>query len=104
MPKKRLRPDTIPEIARRLRLLRMAVTSSQAEFCRRAGISTQLWNNYERGLSRIGIDTAISLQRKFAVPLDWIYLGIEAQLPNAIARKIEELESEEPEEPIRANG
>jgi transcriptional regulator with XRE-family HTH domain len=97
MSRKRVRPDTIPEIARRLRLLRMAVADSQAEFCRRAGISTQSWNNYERALGRINVDTAMALQRRFGVSLDWIYLGSEAsieQLPKGLAEKMERIERE----------
>jgi DNA-binding XRE family transcriptional regulator len=90
---RRVRADTIPHIARRLRLLRVAIEGddlgAQARFCRTAGITTQAWNNYEKERGgRIGLDTAIKLVSTYHVTLDWIYFGNESFMPHALVEKI----------------
>lgn len=63
--------DKTPHIAvtSRLVLLRQWQADSAAEFCRKAGISTSAWNNYETGDRRINVDTAITLCDRFGVRL-----------------------------------
>lgn len=68
-------------ISERLRLTREALGLSQVELCRRTGISTTTWNNYEKGINRISLDEAFKLKRRLSVSLDWIYFGDEAMLP-----------------------
>ena len=75
MPRPAPYPTSLPEMAERLRVLRIATSSNQTEFCHRVGMTTGAWNNYERGCSRIGIDAAMRLREKLRVPLDWIYFG-----------------------------
>lgn len=71
-------------VTHRLVLLRHWQAESAAEFCRKAGISTSAWNNYETGDRRINVDTAILLCERFGVTLDWIYRGRIAGLPHEL--------------------
>ena len=75
MPRPAPYPTSLPEIAERLRALRIATSANQTEFCRRVGMTTGAWNNYERGRAQIGVDAAMRLREKLRVPLDWIYFG-----------------------------
>jgi hypothetical protein len=89
-------PKSVPEIAQRLRLLRQALASSQAEFCRRmSDFPVKTWNNYEVVAGRISIDAAIVLVRTFGVTLDWIYLGDAAMMPHHLMQKIAEVAAAE---------
>lgn len=72
-------------MAERLRLTREAMGWSQAELCRRSGISPQIWNNAETGDNRISVDEAIKLCRTTGVTLDWIYRGSRVLLPAVIS-------------------
>lgn len=96
--RKRIKEDTVPEISRRVRLLRIAIAGddlgAQARFARQAGFTTAAWNNYEKG-SRIGIDAALKLVQTFYVTLDWIYIGNAAFMPHDLMQKIRKLEEEE---------
>ncbi len=81
-------PTGVAEVAARLQLTREALKLSQAELCRRTGISTQAWNNAETADNRIAIDEAIKLCRYSGVTLDWIYRGVRAFLPATIVEEI----------------
>jgi transcriptional regulator with XRE-family HTH domain len=83
--------DSSNEIGHRLRFTREALGLSQAELCRRTGISPAAWNNAETGDNRIGIDNAMSLCRATGVTLDWIFLGHRGGLPQKLAVDIERL-------------
>lgn len=96
------RPDSIPAIAQRLRLLRLAFgvvqgyerQISQSEMARRCGLGTvQAWHNAEAALNRIGIDSAILVCRATGASLDYIYLGNTSVLPRALAVEIEKAAS-----------
>src|SRR5262245_65016276 len=89
MPPKR--PDNPYEIGDRLRLTRQALGLSQAELCRRTGISPAAWNNAETGDNRIGIDNAMSLCKATGATLDWIFMGHRGGLPQKLAVDIERL-------------
>lgn len=93
--RKRLDPESVPAIARRLQLLRQAVSGSQAELCARLGFNRTTWNTYETARGRISVDFAMALHREFGVPLDWIYMGISAMLPTRIRDRIRDIEAEE---------
>lgn len=93
-------PDSIEAIGRRLRMIRLAYSSlqgrpdmAQIEFCRRAKIGAQAWNNCETGRNRIGLDAAKRVRALTGASLDYIYLGEKSLLPLALAREIERLES-----------
>lgn len=84
-------PTGLADVQARLKVTREALKLSQAELCRRTGISTQSWNNAETGDERISVDNAIKLCRHSGVTLDWVYRGIPALLPADIAKKIQAL-------------
>lgn len=65
----------LDEIAERLRWTREALGVNQAEIARRAKLSPQQWNNYEKGRQRIALDEALKLCTATGVTLDWIYRG-----------------------------
>ena len=75
----------------RLRLTREALGLSQAELCRRTGITPAAWNNAETGDNRLGIDNALSLCRATGVTLDWLFQGHRGGLPQKLAVDIERL-------------
>lgn len=78
---RRIDPKTVPGIAARLKLLRIAMcgdeTGAQAEFCRQTDVSPANWCMWEngRGGARIGLDSALKLVERWNVTLDWLYLG-----------------------------
>ena len=88
---------TVPEetsriaIGERLRLTRMALGLSQAEFCRGAELETNTYNQYEKGRNQIRLDMAIRLVRAYRITLDWIYLGDPSNIPSGIHDKIRAL-------------
>ncbi len=90
-------PSTFPEIGRRLRLLRMALTpaSNPAAFARQVGLTRTAWMRCEIGAARLGLTTALALRQKFGVSLDWIYAGDESILPQHLMLRIAELEQTE---------
>jgi transcriptional regulator with XRE-family HTH domain len=99
--RKRIQEHAVPQIAQRLRLLRMALAPSQAEFCRLMGFPVMTWNTYETGKGRISIDSAIKLVQRFGVTLDWIYLGNVALMPNYLVDAIAAAKELSPAKPRR---
>lgn len=95
---KRLDPKTLPEIARRMRLLRQTtrwegdqdngVPLSVAEFAKETGIARTMWHNIEAGFSRIGVDAAMKLCDRFHLTLDWIFRGDERFLTKSFVDKL----------------
>lgn len=80
--------STTKDVSERLRQLRAALGLNQAQLCRRSGIETNAWNNYEKSRNRISVDHAIKLKRTFGVTLDWIYHGDLSGVRSDIAEKI----------------
>ena len=93
---KRVNPFAVPEIAWRLRLLRVAVADNITDLCARSGITRSAWSNYENGSSRIGVDAAMKLCDTYGVSLDWIYRGQDAMLPHGLAKRLQEVAETEP--------
>lgn len=83
------RPEALPAIAARLRLLRATTGLSQQKFAARVGLGYQQWGNFEAAHGRIGIDAALTLCRAMPVTLDWIYRGIEDGLKVGLWREME---------------
>jgi len=80
---------SVPEVARRMRALRMATAGdSQADFCRRVGIAQNTWNQYEKGRGRPNLETAALLRDKLGVTLDWVYLADSSGLPTRLVQEI----------------
>lgn len=80
--------STTKDVSERVRQLRAALGISQAQLCRRAGIETNAWNNYEKGRNRISVDHAIKVKRAFGVTLDWLYHGDLGGVRSDIAEKL----------------
>lgn len=91
-------PHSKEAVAYRLRLARAALGLSQAEFCRRTGIATNTWNNYEKGLNRISLEEAFKVVNATGISLDYIYRGVEALLPSQIADNMRKIRLEQDEE------
>ena len=99
------RNDNRNAIAKRLWLTRIAYGRvqgrdkdiSQTDFCDLVGLPLRLWNNGERGASRLGLDSAIQVVERTGVDLDWLYLGRKDGLPSKLAIEISNLEKEERE-------
>lgn len=86
-------PESIPEIAKRLRAVRMALGLSQAEISRRIGAQPTQWGNWEKARARIRVDEAMALKKRFGIPTDWIYLGDDRSMPYDLMRAIEAQEA-----------
>lgn len=91
---KRVDPASIPEIARRLRLLRKAVALNATELAATTGITRAAWSNYETAQARIGVDAAMKLCRAYGVTLDWIYFGDDEFLRAHLFKRIKAVEAE----------
>jgi transcriptional regulator with XRE-family HTH domain len=64
-----------PAIAERLTLTRLAISLTQAEFARRAGIGYTTYNNYELEVRVIPYSSAAKLCEAYRITMDWIYRG-----------------------------
>lgn len=62
-------------IGRRLELTRQVFGLAQNDFCERARIAANTYNQYERGKKRPTIENAIALCEAYDLTLDWIYRG-----------------------------
>ncbi|WP_420846830.1 helix-turn-helix domain-containing protein [Microvirga tunisiensis] len=87
---KRANPAAVPEIARRLRLLRRAVADSITDLSIQTGITRSVWSNHENGQSRIGVDAAMKLCERYHAPsIGFIEVSTPCShtaLPNACKR------------------
>jgi transcriptional regulator with XRE-family HTH domain len=82
---------SIRAIGHRLLLTRQAVGLGQSEFCARAKIKPNTYNQYEKGRFRPTIDNAIALCETYNLTLDWIYRGNAAGLRYDMAEAIRAL-------------
>ncbi len=80
----------LDEIAQRLRISRQAMRLSQVALCKRAGIATNTYNQWERGRQPPRIDEAIKLC-SLGYTLDWVYRGEKACLPYELVTGIQDL-------------
>lgn len=78
-------------IGKRLELTRAVFGLQQNEFCSRAGIATNTYNNYEQGIRTPSLENAIILCKTYDLTLDWIYLGDPSGLRYATADAIKAL-------------
>lgn len=75
-------------IGRRLQALRETTGMSKTEFAAFCGFNYTRYINWESGHRRMLPDDAEVLCIKFGVTLDFIYRGIEAQLPQSLAKAL----------------
>lgn len=72
------------KIGQRLQALRNTTSMSAADFAALCGYNYTRYLNWESGHRRMLPDEAETLCIKFGVTLDFIYRGIEAQLPHSL--------------------
>lgn len=89
MARKRINPDSLPEIARRLRAVRRVTKMTQREFAEEIGIPKNTWAGYESGKSRIPIDSVIILVRRYKISSDWVYMGITGGMFSGLLKELE---------------
>lgn len=82
---------SLAAIGRRLELTRQVVGVQQNEFCEKAKIATNTYNQYEKGKKRPSIDNALRLCKAYDLKLDWIYRGDPSGLRYATADAIKAL-------------
>lgn len=66
---------SLDAIGERLALTRHVIGLQQNEFCERAHIATNTYNQYESGKRRPSVENAIQLCDTYGLTLDWIYRG-----------------------------
>jgi hypothetical protein len=63
--------------------------------CRRLGIATGKWANWETGTKRISLNEALAFCRATGATLDWIYQGkMQSGLPRDLAERIAKIDAE----------
>ena len=66
----------------------------QNEFCERARIATNTYNQFEKGKKRPSIENALRLCEAYGLTLDWIYRGDPSALRFSMADAIKALKEE----------
>lgn len=82
--------QTAKQIARRLNQLLDALEITAAELCRQTGLSTNRWSQYASAERPITLDAALKLYDRYAVTLDWIFLGDESGMPQRLISRFRE--------------
>lgn len=83
--------DLLMDVARRLRMTRLALGLTQAEIAERTGLGRTQYNQFETGKRILTLTAALSLSEKFAVSLDWLYRGDASSLPHKLFIKIQDV-------------
>ncbi|MGE3712223.1 MAG: helix-turn-helix domain-containing protein [Hyphomicrobiaceae bacterium] len=78
-------------VGERLRLTREALGIAQNDFSSRAGITSNAYNQYEKGVNLPSLDAAHSLCDEYQLTLDWIYRGDPSGLRYQLASAIKAL-------------
>lgn len=98
---KEVQVEAFAIIGRRLRALRdYREIKTQGEMARLIGATTNQYNNWETGASRITIDYAMEVCRLTGATMDYIYRGELSALPGPLAAFLLSVESEQ----IRSKG
>lgn len=82
---------SLEALGRRLSLTRRVYGLAQKDFCAKAGLPTNTYNQYEKGKKRPTIENAIALCEHYDLTLDWIYRGVTTGLRFGIADAIKSL-------------
>lgn len=80
-------------IGKRLQLSRAALGLGQGDFADKLGIARNTYNQYEMGVNRPPVDSALKMREMFALTLDWIYAGDSSALKWELADKIRQMRS-----------
>lgn len=65
----------LKEIGSRLKEVREKLEMSQVELCKKIGLGTTTWNNWELGRRLPSVEYMIKLRRFIPISLDRIYFG-----------------------------
>lgn len=65
-----------------------AINKKPAEICRLLGIKPAAWSNYANGVRPLDVEVAIKLSKKFGFTLDYLYMGVEYNLPSDLSARI----------------
>lgn len=84
----------VAAIGRRLELTRQVLGLQQNEFCEKARIAANTYNQYERGKKRPSLGNALKLCDTYHLTLDWIYRGDPSALRYTTADAIKALKEE----------
>jgi hypothetical protein len=87
-------------IGQRLRRLRLAMGFPQKRaWVQFIGGHEPNWNSFESGNRRITVDEALKLCAKTGASLDWIYRGVEGNMPLHVVQKLAAVPADEVEQP-----
>jgi transcriptional regulator with XRE-family HTH domain len=78
-------------IGKRLKLSRTALGLGQGEFADRLDIARNTYNQYEKGVNKPPVESALKMRELFGLTLDWIYAGDPSALKWELADKIRQL-------------
>jgi transcriptional regulator with XRE-family HTH domain len=78
-------------IGLRLKLSRTALGLGQGEFADRLDIARNTYNQYEKGVNKPPVESALKMRELFGLSLDWIYAGDPTFLRWELAEKIRQL-------------
>ena len=81
-------PVWIAQVGERLVRGLWAVNKKPAEICRLFDIKPAAWSNYANGVRPLDVEVAIKLAKKFGFTLDWLYMGVEYNLPSHLSARI----------------
>lgn len=81
-------PTDMAEIGRRIEATRKALGKTPSEFARLTGLSPQNIHQFEIGMKRPSVDSALKICAATGVTLDWVYRGLATGLPTTIAERM----------------
>lgn len=91
-------------IGRRLELTRQVLGLQQNEFCGRAKIASNTYNQYERGKKHPSVANALKLCDTYGLTLDWIFRGDPSALRYSMADALKALKEERTSAKTRRSG
>ena len=78
--------DSIEAVARRLKMVRLALGMNKKEFAAKADLGPQVYGPFELGERPITLEAAKKLRAAHELPLEFIFFGNMADLPHRIAK------------------
>ena len=74
-------PKPYADIAERIRWHRNLLRLTQQEYAERIGVKRSAFSLWEAGSHRLSLDGALALRKRYGLPLDFMYEGIDDALP-----------------------
>lgn len=88
------KPDeliNLADVGTRLHLMRRALGMSQTEIARSLDWPVSGWNQWEMGKRLINVAVAAKIADRYAIPMEWIYMGRTTYLPYEFGKKMDAL-------------